>query len=96
LIYDDACNGTSPWVTIGGNEMSVWCSLVWTPLSASTRVETFSACPSTESASTCTANPYVQAVVTFDDYPTPIGLATTSACTTTCGTGMTVDSWVVK
>ena len=96
VIYDDACNGTSPSVTIGGNAMSVWCSLVWTPDSAATRVETFSACPSSETASACTTSPYVQAVVTFDDYPTPIGLATTSACTTTCGTGMTVDSWVVK
>jgi hypothetical protein len=96
VIYDDACNGTSPAVTIGGNAMSVWCNLVWTPESAATRVETFSACPSTQSAAACAASPYVQAVVTFDDYPTPIGLATTSACTTTCGTGMTVDSWVVK
>jgi hypothetical protein len=98
LIYDDACNGTSPWVTIGGNEMSVWCSLVWTPLSASTRVETFSACPSTETASTCTANAYVQAVVTFDDYPTPIGLANTGGlgCTAYCGAGMAVNNWVVK
>jgi len=96
VIYDDACNGTSPSVTIGGNAMSVWCSLVWTPLSASTRVETFSACPSSQSASACTASPYVQAVVTFDDYPTPIGLATTTACTASCGAGMTVNSWVVK
>jgi hypothetical protein len=96
VIYDDTCNGTSPSVTIGGNAMSVWCSLVWTPESASTRVETFSACPATQSASACTANPYVQAVVTFDDYPTPIGLATTSACTAYCGAGMTVNSWVVK
>jgi hypothetical protein len=96
LIYDDACNGTSPSVTIGGNAMSVWCSLVWSPQSASTRVETFSACPASEGNSTCTASPYVQAVVTFDDYSAGIGIATPNACTTTCGTGMTVNSWVVK
>jgi hypothetical protein len=96
LIYDDACGGVSPSVTIGGNTISVWCGLVWTPQSASTRVETFSACPTSESASTCTADPYVQAVVTFDDYPSPIGVATSSACTTTCGAGMTINSWVVQ
>ena len=99
VIYDDACNGTSPSVTIGGNAMSVWCSsLVWTPLSASTRVETFSACPSSQSASACTASPYVQAVVTFDDYPTPIGPANPPgvACALYCGAGLTVDSWVVQ
>jgi len=96
LIYDDACNGVSPSVTIGGNTMSVWCSLVWTPQSASTRVETFSTCQTSESESSCTADPYVQAVVTFDDYPSPIGVATSSACAATCGTGMTINSWVVQ
>ena len=99
VIYDDACNGTSPSVTIGGNAMSVWCSLVWTPVSASTRVETFSTCPATESGSACTANPYVQAVVTFDDYPSPIGPAYpagVTGCTAYCGAGITVNSWVVK
>lgn len=96
LIYDDACSGASPSVTIGGNAMAVWCSLVWTPLSATTRVETFSTCPATSSAASCTANPFLQVVVTFDDYPSsPIGLASTS-CTSSCGTGMTVNSWVVK
>jgi hypothetical protein len=96
LIYDDACFGASPSVTIGGNAMAVWCSLVWTPLSAATRVETFSSCPATTSAASCTTNPFLQVVVTFDDYPSPIGLASTSACTASCGTGMTVDSWVAK
>jgi hypothetical protein len=97
LIYDDVCAGTSPSVSIAGNSIAVWCSLVWTPQSATTRVETFSACPASTSAASCTANPLVQAVVTFDDYPSsPLGLASSSACTSTCGAGMTIDSWVIK
>jgi hypothetical protein len=96
VIFDDTCAGTSPTVVIAGNSIAVWCSLVWTPLSATTRVETFAACASSVSAANCMANPYVQAVVTFDDYSYPIGVATPWACTATCGTGMIVNSWVTR
>ena len=96
VIFDDTCEGTSPSVTIGGTSISVWCSLIWTPFSATTRVETFAACSSSVSAANCTANPTVQSVVTFDDYSYPIGVATSAACTATCGTGMIVNSWVSK
>jgi hypothetical protein len=96
VIFDDTCEGTSPSVTIGGTSISVWCSLIWTPFSATTRVETFAACSSSVSAANWTANPTVQSVVTFDDYSYPIGVATSAACTATCGTGMIVNSWVSK
>lgn len=96
VTYDDTCVGTGPSVIIGAISIAVWCSLVWTPLSATTRVESFSACTSSVSAASCIANPTVQSIVTFDDYSYPIGVATSVACTATCGTGMIVNSWVSR
>ncbi len=66
-----------------GIQVAVWCSTVWNPTSASTRVVTVSACltsviptPSTGSsltsvqtaAAACAANPGLQTILTFDDY----------------------------
>ncbi|TAN26852.1 MAG: hypothetical protein EPN30_04090 [Actinomycetota bacterium] len=81
-------------ITLNGQSMSVWCSTRWTPLSDKTRVVTFVACKSTTSALACAANPVLEAKVTFDDYPSPRGAISTAQCSTTCGVGMTVDSWV--
>ncbi len=91
-----ACWGTSPSiVTTNGSTMAVWCSTVWTPTSANTRVVTFSTCLSTVSAAACALNPYLQAVVTFDDYPSGVVSAPTGAqCVAYCGTGITVNSWL--
>ena len=74
-------------------DMSAWCSTVWTPSSASTRVVTISTCLSSESAATCAANPYLQAIVVFDDYPPGLSAPNPNACVVYCGTGMTVSSW---
>ena len=79
--------GTTP------DDMSVWCSTKWTPSSASTRVVTISTCLSDKSAATCSANPYLQAVVVFDDYPPGISAPNPNVCVVYCGTGMTVSSW---
>lgn len=73
--------------------MAAWCSTVWTPSSASTRVVTISTCVSSESAATCAANPYLRAVVVFDDYPPGVSAPNPNACAVYCGTGMTVNSW---
>ncbi len=94
-----ACWGTSPstpsTVTSNGSTMAVWCSTVWTPTSANTRVVTFSTCVSTMSASACALTPYLQAVVTFDDYPSGVVSAPSGAqCVAYCGTGITVNSWL--
>ncbi len=75
------------------DDMSVWCSTKWTPSSASTRVVTISTCLSSETAATCSANPYLEAVVVFDDYPPGISAPNPNACVVYCGTGMTVSSW---
>jgi hypothetical protein len=73
--------------------MSVWCSTKWNPSSASTRVVTISTCISSQSAATCSANPYLQAIVVFDDYPPGLSAPNPNACVVYCGTGMTVSSW---
>jgi hypothetical protein len=77
--------------------VAVWCSTAWNPSSANTRVVTLSACPvtSTETATTCAANPYLQVVAIYDDYPAGvISAPTTAQCVVYCGTGLTVSSWI--
>jgi hypothetical protein len=92
-------NGASPSgltaASVGAN-IDVWCSTAWNPTSADTRVVTFSACPTsvTTSGAQCALQPFLQAVVTFDDYPPGIQTPTTSQCVTYCGTSMTVNSWL--
>ena len=77
------------------DDMSVWCSTKWIPSSASTRTVTISTCLSSESesAATCSANPYLQATVVFDDYPPGLSAPNPNACFVYCGTGITVSSW---
>ena len=82
-------------IQIDGYSMDVWCSTVYTPTSASrTRVVTFDTCLDGGTAAQCTANPLLEAVVTFDDYPTGSSPPNTAACVVYCGTSMTVNSWV--
>jgi hypothetical protein len=90
-------NGATSGVTsIDGYSMNVWCSTVWQPTSGDTRVVTFSTCLSSVSAAACAANPYLQVVVTYDDYPPGGAAAVAGPCTdwNWCGQGMTVDSWI--
>jgi hypothetical protein len=93
------CAGVGPSLTIDTNTVTVWCSVVWTPSSPNTRVVTFSACLTTVNgvATTptgCATTPGLQAVVTFDDYSSSNPVATQNACIATCGTSMTVNSWI--
>lgn len=80
--------------------VAVWCSTQWNPASSTTRVVTISACiiPSSVTigisnwaslSSSCAANPGLQTEVSFDDYES--NLSTTSPCTSTCGSGMTIN-----
>lgn len=73
--------------------VDAWCSTVWVPFSKNTRVVTISLCPSSVSAISCAATPWLQAIVTFDDYSFPLGTLQSAQCTTTCGIGMTVNGW---
>ena len=95
-----ACWGsgsTSVLTSLGNNEpsMATWCSTVFTPTSASTRTVTISTCAATVAAAACAAQPLLQAVVTFDDYPPgEVSAPSNAHCVTYCGTSMVTDSWV--
>ena len=79
--------------------MQVWCSpsSETEAASAASRVITFSACWIVSvQAGTCTQSaPYLQAVVTFDDYVAG-DIATGNACTNHCGENETINSWVFE
>ena len=82
---------------LNGQQIDVWCSMVWQPFTADTRTITYSACPSTETSTQCAATPTLQAVVTFDDYAPGIGVPTANPvqCSLTgfCGQSLTQNSW---
>jgi hypothetical protein len=86
--------------------VAVWCSTQWNPLSSNTRVVTFSTCaepafPNSATAATinaaaaaCAASPFLQAVVEFDDFPPNLSASNCSPLgNSTCGTTFTVLSW---
>jgi trimeric autotransporter adhesin len=85
-------------LTYGPNQVVVWCSTVWNPSSASTRVVTVSACLTSvnSTAAACAASPGLQTIVTFDDYSSSNPTANPGFCLTppngTCGAGMTINS----
>jgi hypothetical protein len=60
--------------SFNGEQIDVWCSMIWQPFSATTRTVTYSACPSTETNVACAAAPLLQAVEVFDDYPPGVGV----------------------
>lgn len=80
---------------IDGYAMTAWCSTLWDPTSAATRIVTISVCQGTVSATSCANSPYLQAVVTYDDYPPGGAAPVQGPCTDWgwCGEGLTVDSW---
>jgi hypothetical protein len=76
-----------------------FCSTVWNPSSAQTRVVTVYSCPDTGKSvsamtTACIAHPYLQVKVAFDDYPAqgsaPIGICTLWGW---CGQGQTISLW---
>jgi hypothetical protein len=81
--------------------VEVFCSTVWNPTSAATRVVTISACLQSvltgpTPAATCALNPGLQTVVTFDDYSPSNPNVNQGICVTTCGYGMTINSSTSK
>jgi hypothetical protein len=90
------CWGSGPTseVTVDGVSVDVWCSTAWNPTSTNSRVVTFSTCLDGIGAAQCAVLPYLQAVVTFDDYPTGVSAPSLAPCYLYCGTGMTTDSWL--
>ncbi len=89
--YGNPSHNVSP----DGVNISVWCSTAWFPTSANTRVVTISACQASISNSACAQNPVLQSAVTFDDYPGGVTQPSFGQCDVYCGTGLTVDSWLL-
>jgi hypothetical protein len=93
----DTATVSAVYAVDGIPQMDAWCSTQWTPTSAETRTVTISTCPDPHNllnASQCEAQPYLQAVLSFDDYPPGVSIPTSTQCVTYCGTGMTTDNWV--
>jgi hypothetical protein len=88
---------------IDGQQIDVWCSMIWQPYSSTTRTVTYSACPSTqangqpETNVECAAAPTLQAVEVFDDYPPGVGVPLVNPVQCNfygyCGQSMTQVSW---
>lgn len=87
-------DSTPSQVSLNNQNIDVWCSTRWAPLSTKTRVVTFFACQSTVTAAQCGTTPLLDVVVTFDDYPSPIEPISTAQCTSTCGESMDINSWI--
>jgi hypothetical protein len=85
--------GASSWGDVNGEPtMDVWCSTVWNPTSAATRIVTISACEAGPGAAQCAQNPSLQEQVIFDDYPQGVSAPSLAVCSTYCGSGQTIES----
>jgi hypothetical protein len=91
--------------TIDGQAIDVWCAQTINPtncpITDCTRTEVLSAYPASLCTSTtCSGNPYVQSEVIFDDNTssstTSYDDCTANGAQTTCGSTMTVYSYVVS
>jgi hypothetical protein len=85
--------------------VAVWCQTVENLNSPATRVVDLYACVSTltsasstaiinAAASDCQSSPRLHVEVTFDDYPPGGSPPLTTQCTTWCGDGTSLDTWV--
>jgi hypothetical protein len=92
-------------------QVDVYCTMVWQAYSANTRVFTYSACSTAAANNTkptdCAAQPLLQAIVAFDDYPSGVAVPSPTAtpCSPilqqtpngpengSCGVSMTQISW---
>ena len=92
-------------LTTQNDAVEVFCSTAWNPTNAATRIVTISAClqkflpasPSTPpAAAVCAKNPGLQSIVTFDDYSSSNPTINYGVCTSTCGTGMTINSSISR
>jgi IPT/TIG domain len=98
LPFNPAGAASQTPVVNGQPAIDVWCSTVWNPESAQTRVVTISACEETltinSSAYQCATDPFLQVQVAFDDYPSGVTAPNPDVCTVYCGSGETILSWL--
>jgi hypothetical protein len=78
-----------------GVDVAAWCTTQWFPTSARTRVVTIVACQATMGNANCAANPVLESVVSFNDYPPSVTNPTYGQCIVYCGTGITLESWLL-
>jgi hypothetical protein len=76
--------------------VSVYCSVLDQPTTAASRTVTFDSCAASVSAANCQAAPYLQAVISFDDYNLNGTNSCTSSLIATCGTSMSITGWQVE
>lgn len=77
--------------------LTVWCSTYWTKTTAiteATRTVNFYTCLTGVSAITCATSPLLWVKATMDDYY-KAEAATITPCTIYCGSGITINNWVV-
>lgn len=92
----DPSTSTNPF-TLDNQSIVVWCDISTNEGSSNSRVVTLSAYPAAHcGATSCSGSPYVQSKVTFDDFSSTNVNDCNSASPTTCGSGESVDSWVVQ
>ena len=91
-VYATTCPGT-PY-TLNGASIVVTCTATTNPASSASRVVTFTASPQSHGGTKL-----ISAQVTYDDFSSSFNTNDCLASTpspTTCGAGMTVNSWVVN
>ena len=91
-VYATTCPGTL--YTLDGANIVVTCTATANPASSASRVVTFTASPQGHTGQTL-----ISAVVTYDDYSSSFNTNDCLPSTptpTTCGAGMTVNSWVLN
>jgi hypothetical protein len=94
-----SCLSTSGF-SLNNTTVKVWCTTRWFEGSYPvTRRVTFSTCLSSQSATYCVEHPLLQAIISYNDFPTTnVGSicspgTTSSTVGSTCGAGIRVDSW---
>jgi hypothetical protein len=89
-------SGSISQMTVDNVNIEEWCSTTENLASPQTRVVTLEACIGTGASSVC-GNPWLVAVVAYNDYPLAGALALTTQCNlmpqNTCGEGITIKSW---
>ena len=92
-------------LTTQNDAVETFCSTVWNPTSAATRIVTISAClqsvlpapaSSPSPAAVCAQTPGLRTQVTFDDYSSSNPTINPGPCVSTCGTGMTINSSISR
>ena len=92
---------SSATLTLNNVEVAAWCQVTYNPTSKDSRIVTIYSClySVAPTGSSCAAAPLTTAVVTFDDFPISLGgtnciPGSVAKPSSTCGTSMTLNSWV--